>query len=261
MLRDLLIIGVMLGCSRAMLWCVCRLDRGFAGTGEYSRKMLHVGMGLLLCPLPWLFDRPWPVVLLCGVYVGLLVARRFLVALDNHVGSVIDGVGRRSVGEFLFPIAVAIVFVLARGDRSAFVASMLVLTLADAAAAVVGRRYGLCHYASPGGCKSVEGSLAFATVAFASTHLTLLLLGGAGRVECVLIALIVALVTMMAEALVTGGWDNLVLPIGTFGILKLTSGLGVGGLAGASAGTLTTSLAMVGILAIRSWVGREARTA
>jgi len=249
MLRDLLVMGCILFASRAALWVVCWFDRRGAGAAELSRKLLHVAMGLILCPLPWLFDRPGPVLMLCGVYIGLLIARRFLVALDNHVGGVIDGVGRRSVGEFLFPISVAVVFVLARGNRVAYLAPMLVLTLADAAAAVVGRRYGMCRYATPGGCKSLEGSLAFAAVAFASTHLTLLLAGNIGRVESVLLALVVALVLTVIEALVTGGWDNLLVPVWAWGMLKVLSGQGAGALSLLVAGSAVAVLALVAMYA------------
>lgn len=220
MLHDLLIIGVLLCMSRAALWGVTWFDRRGAGAAELSRKLLHVAMGLILCPLPWLFDGAWPVIVLCAVYVGLLIARRFLVALDNHVAPVIDGVGRRSVGEFLFPIAVAVVFVLSGGDRAAYLAAILVLTLADAAAAVVGRHYGTWRFTTPGGSKSLEGSAAFAIVAFASVHLTFLLLGSAGRVETVLLALAVALTLTGIEAVVTGGWDNLLVPVGACLMIK-----------------------------------------
>jgi phytol kinase len=220
MLHDLLIVGTLLCVSRAALWGVSWFDRRGAGAAELSRKLLHVAMGLILCPLPWLFDRAWPVIVLCAVYVGLLIARRFLVALDNHVAPVIDGVGRRSVGEFLFPIAVAVVFVLSGGDRAAYLAAILVLTLADAAAAVVGRHYGTWRFTTPGGSKSLEGSAAFAIVAFASVHLTFLLLGSAGRVETVLLALAVALTLTGIEAVVTGGWDNLLVPVGACLMIK-----------------------------------------
>src|SRR5260221_4201394 len=128
MLRDLLVILAVLCVSRAMLWAVCWFDRRSAA-GEYSRKMLHVGMGVILCPLPWLFERPWPVIALCAVYVGLLIARRFLAALDNHVGSVIDGVGRRSVGEVLFSISVAVGFALTGGERAVAEPPLAVLTM------------------------------------------------------------------------------------------------------------------------------------
>ena len=234
MWRDLAMIGCLLCLSRAALWAVCWFDRRGAAQAEVSRKLLHVAMGLILCPLPWLFDRTWPVVALSGVYVGLLTARRFLVALDNHVAPVIDGVGRRSVGEFLFPIAVAVVFLLAGEDRVAYLAPILVLTLADAAAAVVGRRYGTVRFITPGGRKSLEGSGAFAVVAFACVHLTFLLLGSAGRVETVLLALVIAILLTAVEAVVTGGWDNLLVPVGACLMIK--------GLSGASAGTLALLL-------------------
>ena len=243
---ELAIIGALLAASRAALWVVCRFDAR-AGCGpELSRKLLHVAMGLILCPLPWLFVRWGPVALLCAVYVGLLIARRYLAALDNHVGPVIDGVGRKSVGEFLFPITVAIVFWLAGTDRAAYLAPVLILTLADAAAAVVGRRYGICRFATPGGAKSLEGSLAFAAVAFACTHLTLLLVNpSAGRVETVLIAIIVALVLTVVEAMTLGGWDNLLVPVGAWGLLKVLAGMPPGKLAVGAAAAMGAVLLLV----------------
>lgn len=244
MLRELALIVCILCASRSALWIVCWLDRRSAGAAEFSRKLLHVAMGLILCPLPWLFHRPAPVIALCGVYIALLIARRYLAALDNHVGAIIDGVGRRSIGEFLFPVAVALLFVAASGDRASYLAPLLVLTLADAAAAVVGKRYGTCHYAAPGGCKSIEGSLAFAAVAFASTHLTLLLLGTAGRLESVLTALVVALILTIVEAVVTGGWDNLLVPAAAWLLLRLLGGATPIVLAACAAGALAALLAL-----------------
>lgn len=262
MLYELLTIGALLVVSRAALLAVGWLG-AWSGCGpEMSRKMLHVAMGAILCPLPWLFDRPGPVLVLCAAYVGLLVARRYLAALDNHVGPVIDGVGRKSVGEFLFPITVATVFVVAAGDRVAYLAPVLILTFADAAAAVVGRRYGMCRYSTPGGCKSLEGSLAFAAVAFACTHLTLLLVGTSGRVESVLIAIIVALALTVVEAVTLGGWDNLLVPLGAWGMLRVLGGLPPGKLAvGAAIAMGAVLVLVVGYAMVGAPAGtREYRT-
>src|SRR3954447_13460498 len=112
--QDLLIVISILLASRAALWLVCRASP-YTGP-EFSRKLLHVAMGLILTPLPWLFDRPAPVLLLCAIYVALLVARRYLAAIGNHVSPIIDGVARKSLGEFLFPVAVACLFQLAGHD-------------------------------------------------------------------------------------------------------------------------------------------------
>jgi phytol kinase len=104
---------------------------------------------------------------------------------------------------------------------------MLVLTFADAAAAVVGRRYGTLRYPTPGGCKSLEGSLAFAVVTFAATHLSLLLLSDAARWESVLVAAVIALALTLVEAFATGGWDNFLVPVGALVMLKALAGSAV----------------------------------
>jgi phytol kinase len=188
------------------------------------------------------------VVALCAVYVGLLAGRRYLVALDNHVSGVLDGVGRKSLGEFLFPITVAGLFVAAQGDRAAYLIPLLVLTFADAAAAVVGRRYGTVRYPTPGGCKSLEGSLAFAVVTFAAVHLPLLLLGRvAGAWESVLVAVVMALVLAVVEAMATGGWDNFLVPAGALVMLRELAGAGVPPLA-VMAGV--AGIAVLGLIAV-----------
>jgi len=248
MFRDLTVIVIILAASRVALWCVNQFDRRTA-TPELSRKLLHIAMGLILCPLPWLFDRVGPVYVLSATYIGLLIARRYLAALDNHVAGVIDGVGRKSVGEFLFPITVALLFTFAYREPVTYLAPMLILTLADAAAAVIGRRYGMCPYPTPGGCKSLEGSLAFAITAFASTHLTLLLLGSGGRLESVLIAMVIALTLTIVEAFVTGGWDNLVVPIFAFALLKGLSNTSSSSLTFLAAGAMIAVLTLVVVYA------------
>ena len=224
-MRDLFMILAFLAASRGALWVVGRFERWV--TPEMLRKLLHVAMGVILCPLPWVFESAWPVIVLCGIYVGLLAARRFLVALDNHVSGILDGVGRKSLGEFLFPVSVGVLFVLARGDRVAYLAPLLTLTFADAAAAVVGRRYGTLRYPTPGGCKSLEGSLAFAIVTFAATHLCLLLMSDAARWESVLVAIVIALALTLMEAFATGGWDNFLVPVGGLLMIKSLAGAGV----------------------------------
>src|SRR4051794_39462541 len=224
-MRDVLMILAFLVASRGALWIVCRFEA--CAAPELSRKLLHVAMGVILCPLPWVFSSTWPVVALCAIYIGLLAARRYLVALDNHVSGILDGVGRKSLGEFLFPVSVGVLFVLARGDRVAYLAPLLTLTFADAAAAVVGRRYGTLRYPTPGGCKSLEGSLAFAVVTFAATHLCLLLMSDAARWESVLVAVVIALALTLIEAFATGGWDNFLVPVGGLLMIKSLAGAGV----------------------------------
>ena len=46
-----------------------------AANPELLRKLLHIGMGVVSLSLPWLFDTPWPVLVMAGLFgLGLLGA-------------------------------------------------------------------------------------------------------------------------------------------------------------------------------------------
>jgi phytol kinase len=186
---------------------------------EHLRKLLHTGSGLLTLSFPWLFDTPTPVVLLCAASASLLLAVKVIPAFRRELGQVVDGVDRETLGEVYFPIAVAVVFVLAHGrDPLLFTVPILILSLADAVSALIGVRYGQVRYT--GSDKSLEGSVAFFITAFFSVHVPLLLFGSAGRVETLLISLILAFLVMLLEGCAWRGLDNLFIPIGGFFLLR-----------------------------------------
>ena len=188
---------------------------------ELLRKGVHVGMGLVVLTLPWVFDRAWPVIVLAILACGTMVATRASRRLRSGIGTVVGGVGRDSLGEIYFPTAVTLLFLLSRGDWLLYVVPILMLALADAVAALVGVRYGLSQYRTSEGHKSLEGSLAFFMVAFFSAHLPLLLLTDTGRAEAVLIATILAFLVMMLECVAWRGLDNLFIPLGAHAFLRL----------------------------------------
>jgi phytol kinase len=196
---------------------------------ELTRKLVHIGMGLVVLWLPWLFDDVWPVLVLAGVSVAGLLLVRVVGALKRAVGGVLGGVGRSSFGELYYPLAMAALFVLYKlehetpDDRRVmlYCIPVLLLALADAAAALVGVRYGLTRYHTAEGLKSAEGSVAFFTCAFLLVHVPLLLWTDLGRVETVLVALLLAWLATLFEAVAWAGLDNLVLPLASFLLLRL----------------------------------------
>jgi phytol kinase len=129
-------------------------------------------------------------------------------------------VERRSLGEIYFVLSVVILFGLSNGDPILFCIPMLILTLADAIAAIIGIRYGQLRYITTDGQKSAEGSITFFTLAFFSTHIPLLLFSDTGRAETLLIALIIGLLVMLLEAIAWNGIDNLLIPLGGFILLR-----------------------------------------
>jgi phytol kinase len=71
---------------------------------------------------------------------------------------------RRSLGEVYFPAAVAVLFCLSHQTPLLFCIPILMLTLADAVAALIGVRYGRLRYQTLEGQKSAEGSITFFTL-------------------------------------------------------------------------------------------------
>jgi phytol kinase len=187
---------------------------------EIKRKTVHIGMGLTAVSFPWLFDRIWPVILLAVLAVSAMLIARFTPLLHKRIGGVLHEVERSSLGEIYFPIAIALLFVLADNEPILYVVPILVLTLADAVAALIGVRYGMLLYATSEGSKSAEGSLSFLAVAFLSAAIPLMLLTDDQVTRIILVSLVIGILVMLFEAISVGGIDNLFIPVGCYGLLQ-----------------------------------------
>jgi phytol kinase len=189
---------------------------------EVVRKLLHVGMGLVTLSFPWVFAEAWPVAALAAASVVVLLALRL-----TPLGRVLSAVGRTSLGEVYFPVAVAVLFAIYRGSDNTppdrrlvlYAVPILLLALADAAAALVGVGYGQHRFVTPDGAKTAEGSVAFFACAFFCVHVPLLLGTDVGRAETLLTALLVAWLATMFEAIAWRGLDNLALPLVSYLLL------------------------------------------
>ena len=225
-LQPLLNITVVLVALPILALVLRFCQRRFHLEPETVRKLFHVGAGLISLSLPWLFDAVWPVLLLWAISVGTFVLVRRVQSLESGVGQVLHAVQRRSGGEFWFLSGVVLVFLLADGDKLLFVIPVLILTVADTAAALVGVAYGRHRYKVLD-WKSVEGSITFFLAAFLCTHFLLLLWGDVGRQDSVIIAAHVAFVLMLVDATAWRGSDNLLIPVVGFVLLDAFLGSGV----------------------------------
>jgi phytol kinase len=186
---------------------------------ELPRKLMHIGTGLLTLAIPWLFRENWPVLLLGATSLTAMTALRLLPALRAGTGQILHAVQRESLGELCFPVSVTVLFVLAKGDWVLFTIPMLVLTLADAAAALIGVRYGHNRYRAADGRKSREGSAAFFAVAAICAWVPLHLGTGMEPLAVALAALLIGLLVMLIEAASWRGLDNLFTPLLTFALV------------------------------------------
>src|ERR1700693_250854 len=187
---------------------------------EWLRKLVHVPGGVLALSMPFLFSEPRPLLFTCGLFVLVVVVVRNSRNLKQGIGAVLGSVSRRSNGELWFPVSIAFLFVLCHGDFLLYSIPLLILTFADAAAALVGTHWGEMRYASGEGTKTIEGSLAFFAVAFLTAGIPLALSQTRPDARAILIAFLLALALSVTEGVCRNGLDNLVVPVAGFYLLR-----------------------------------------
>ena len=181
---------------------------------EWTRKLVHLGVGALAAPLPWWIASPWTVLAIAVLAVGPILWARRRGLLPS-----LFGVERASHGEIYFPVGVVLLFLVGRREPVFYLISLFTLVVCDSLAALVGRAYGRHPYLVTSDRRSLEGSAAFLISAFVGIHLALLLLTDIDRGACVLIASQVALLVTSFEAIGARGSDNLTVPLATFYLL------------------------------------------
>jgi phytol kinase len=236
------VLGVGALCALVLVLAEC-LHHGFGVAPEWTRKLVHVLMGLIASAFPWIFTDARSVVFLCAIFTALLGGSLLRSSLPS-----VHQVERRTAGTLWFPIAVAVVFVCARGRRELYVIPMLVLTLADPAAAIVGRRYGVHRFGRDS--RSLEGSLAFLVVASLVLSVALALTTSLGGAASLAWALAIGIVLAGVEAVAPAGSDNLLIPVGAFLMLRAADG-------GATAALALTMFLM--LMAALAWGAQQRR--
>jgi phytol kinase len=186
---------------------------------EAVRKFLHVEMGLVALAFPWLFAEAWPVLVLALAAVawfGMLYASSWL---DARFGRALHGAGRDSRGAVWFTCGVCLTYLTSAAEPVYYCIAILVLALADTAAALIGRRFGSSCRMPGGAHKSPAGSFAFFVVAFTVVLVGLHVAADIGFVEALGTAFLVAAVTTTLEAILGDGLDNLCIPAGVLAAL------------------------------------------
>lgn len=212
-------MAIVLGLTALLVGGVWQWRRRTKPAGELTRKAVHIGMGAIATTLPWLFDRTWPVLLLCGGLAAAFTALK-LFARTSTLGEAMHDIGRDSRGDLYFALSVAVLWLLAGGDRLLFLVPVLVLTLGDAVAALVGKEYGRTFFDDGTAGKTLEGSAALFVVAFLTVAGPLVLAGRVAPLTAVLMATTMALLVTLLEAMAWHGLDNVLVPIGAYFLFR-----------------------------------------
>jgi phytol kinase len=186
---------------------------------ESTRKLVHIGGGVIGLSLPWLLNSPLVVFVLT-----VSLSAIFLAGGKTGLLKSLHGVERKSRGSEYYPLAIFLIFLLAADRPWLYLTAVIVLAVADAFAALIGIRYGRLRYEIEGEYKSVEGSTVFFVIAFLAILLPALLMTNMPRAVCVLSALLVAMLVTLFEAISLEGTDNIFVPIAVvFVMQKITT--------------------------------------
>lgn len=210
-LPNMALIGTV---TLALLALVELLERTMRLNAEYTRKVAHVGAGAIYYFAPLLFSTHWPVLCLAIGFTSVFVlSRHFSFLTSLHPAS------RHSIGELIYPGSIYLVFLLAEGNSLLFRIPVLVLTISDTSAALVGQRFGRLRFQVMGGTRSLEGSLAFATTAFLVVLVPLLISTSVEGLQAMVLAVGIAIAVAIIEAISPKGIDNFSIPVATLFLL------------------------------------------
>ncbi len=182
---------------------------------EISRKAVHLLGGLTAMSFPYFIASHWTILALALSFCSIVIITKRKGLLKS-----VHGVERKSYGSIYYPIAIYLIFLMASNRPVIYFTSILVMTVSDTLAALVGGKYGAIKFDSEGNIKSLEGSVVFFFATFLCIHLPLLLVTDIARIDSVLIAFITALLITGFEAISLSGSDNLIVPFGTYFILS-----------------------------------------
>lgn len=175
---------------------------------EWTRKIVHLGTGLLTLLFPVVLTSHWQVLFLCASFLVILLASLRFGWLPS-----INAIDRFSYGSILFPMIVYglfLVFQMAGRGLIIFYLPILILAICDPVAALVGKRFPFGKYRILGCGKSAAGSLAFFVSALIITAVAVFAFQNASA--GMLLILLVPVVATVAEGLGVKGMDNLTIP-------------------------------------------------
>ncbi len=189
---------------------------------EFTRKLIHVGVGMWMVGTVVLFES-WQFALIPPVTFVVINAisywRDIFKAMEAEEGG--------NLGTIYFPIAFGGLIYLFWDQPLLLVASVMPMTWGDAMAAVIGQRHGHYRFTIGGHTRSLEGSAAMLFWSWLATYVALLAMPyllGQSPLNW-LLALIysgsVAVACAAVEALTPWGIDNLTVPAAAALVLSL----------------------------------------
>lgn len=216
--------GILAGCYLFLFALGELLYHYFKVEGEITRKIVHIGTGLLALLFPLLLDNHWLVLVLCGLFAGVL-----MLSLRFHLLPSINAIDRRSIGSLAYPISVYgcyLAYDLNGGRYAFYYLPILILAVCDPIAGLTGKRWAIGPYHIAGAHKTLVGSLMFLCSAMLLTVGYFVLFCSAAVGSSLIFTVVcVAFLSTLAEAVSRDGYDNITIPLAVIVGLVLTKSI------------------------------------
>ena len=185
-------------------------------SSEFTRKLVHLLVGILLCFVPVYLQSAVPMIAIAAFFVvGNFISLKLGWFKSIHGD-------RHSYGTVFYPLSFLVLVVFFWPNYPALVIiPMAVMAFGDAAAGIIGELAASPHrYKLIGEAKSLEGSLTMWVVSSGIIDLVLLYfplwnIPPLSSQKIMLIALVVGIIATAAEAISAHGSDNLSIPFFT----------------------------------------------
>lgn len=186
-----------------------------------TRKVVHIGTGLLTMLFPVMLQSHWFVLLLCASF-GLIL----FTSLKFNLLKSINAIDRVSYGSLLYPVAVYACFCVYTWHNNNylyFYLPVLTMAISDPVAAVFGKTWPYGKFYVLKDKKTLVGSLAFFLSACIVSVVLFYFLpqGEYGIVPVGIATLSSAAGATLAEAFSAKGFDNLTIPVSVVFVLTL----------------------------------------
>ncbi|UCF63226.1 MAG: DUF92 domain-containing protein [bacterium] len=182
---------------------------------EVTRKIVHISVGLLLLSTPLLLETALPLLAISAFFTLFnFIALQYNLLPGIHIE-------RNNYGTVYYAFSFFVLILLFwEGHKVVIIASMMIMAVGDALAAIVGKKVRKSHaYRLVRDQKTLEGSLTMFLVSTLVVYLTFLLYPDTMNTmnytsgHFLLFAVITAVVSTSAEALGDRGNDNLTVPL------------------------------------------------
>ena len=193
---------------------------------ELFRKILHFILLGGYIPLVFGFETWWMASLLAAGLIGVFYP---VITLVQKLPAFASFINQRSDGEVRSSMILALSMMALStcvcwgifGDRYLVLACVYAWGVGDAFAALVGKQFGKHKIRLPFADrrKSVEGSAAMFLTSGAAVCAVLIIRGGLGVWECILVAMAASLVSTFVELCTKDGYDTFTCPAAAMAVL------------------------------------------